>query len=278
MLTLIARCTYVFSNGTQNNAVSVRGELQVSPADPGIEDACIGNGYCGMSWSTTSPAASTTYSATADFEATQSMIPVDTKQLTASHTTPLPQRPRTDPPIEVHNPFNSPIVISLHGGYSLSGADDPVLFDIDADGVKSRTGWIARGSEDAFLALDRDGDGRIGDGRELFGDATLLRNGTSAGNGFEALKELDDNGDGRIDSSDRVWTDLLLWHDADHDGVSTASELVALSTTTVAALHLDYHWTGRRDRHGNELRYQASLDLVPHGRRAVYDIFFIGLP
>ena len=194
----------------------------------------------------------------------------------ACYTTQPP--PHGDPPPEFINP-GSPIILSLGGSYSLSGANDPVVFDIDGDGLPDSMGWTARGSNDVFLALDRNDDGRINNGRELFGDATILRNGSEAGNGFEALKDLDDNGDGRLDPQDPVWGSLLVWRDENHDGISGSSEVDHLTQTAVRGIGLDYDWSGRIDRHGNEFRYRAQLDVEPGSRvhRQVYDVYFVVL-
>jgi hypothetical protein len=127
---------------------------------------------------------SLTYSGTAAFNATQAHIPVGgQKNLSGSYTSPEPERPRTeedgdsqDVPCIRENGC-SPIIINFTGAYALSGLDDPVAFDIDADGRKERIGWTERASDEAFLVLDRNRDGKINDGRELFGDAVILRDG-----------------------------------------------------------------------------------------------------
>ena len=102
----------------------------------------------------------------------------------------------------------SPLLINLApGAWRLSGTDDPVGFDIDADGVLNTITWTARDSAIAFLAVDRNQSGTIDHGSELFGNRTMLRSGARARNGFEALKELDSNSGtsyhwmGRRDSS-----------------------------------------------------------------------------
>jgi hypothetical protein len=96
-----------------------------------------------------------------------------------------------------------PLVLDLAGnGFSTSGLSRPVRFDLDADGrldaISAPTG------DDALLALDRNGNGRIDDGRELFGDQH------GAANGFAELTRFDDNGDGRIDAADAVFDQLRL--------------------------------------------------------------------
>ncbi len=168
----------------------------------------------------------------------------------------------------------SPIVINVaRGHYALSGVDDPVFFDLDADGRLDKTGWTARESATAFLALDRNGNASIDDGSELFGDATPTPAGI-ASNGFEGLLQYDDNGDGAIDGRDGVWSKLLLWSDGNHDGRSESAELTSLSTSEVTSLGLDYHWTGRRDASGNTFRYKGQV-RTSRGTRPYYDVFFL---
>ena len=175
-------------------------------------------------------------------------------------------------------PCSSPIIVNLtNGPYRLSGTDDAVHFDIDADREPNHLTWTARGTAMAFLALDRNGNGAIDDGSELFGNWTMLRSGVRAANGFEALKEFDSNGDRVVDARDRGWQALLLWTDVDHDGVSQSAELQRVDGSIVRAFDTMHHWTSRRDPSGNYLGYQSLADLG--GRtRAVYDVFFRTVP
>ncbi|HEX6640584.1 MAG TPA: hypothetical protein VF215_05695, partial [Thermoanaerobaculia bacterium] len=123
----------------------------------------------------------------------------------------------------------SPITINLAAGpYRLTSASEGVFFDIDADGLAERIAWTDGNTNLAFLARDRNHNGRIDDGSELFGNYTKLRNGVTAANGFEALAELDTNGDSVVNSADSSWQDLLLWVDHDHDGRSSAEELIGI--------------------------------------------------
>lgn len=171
-------------------------------------------------------------------------------------------------------PCSSPILVNLRAGpYSLSGADDAVEFDIDADGTPNRITWTAAGSAVAFLAMDRNANAQIDNGAELFGNWTVSRTGARAANGFEALKELDSNGDGIVDSRDDRWSALLLWADANHDGVSQPMELQSVNDSTVRALETAYHWTGRRDAFDNFFGYQG-MAYLSHGRRQIYDVYF----
>jgi hypothetical protein len=168
----------------------------------------------------------------------------------------------------------SPIVINLDGGrYELTGLDDSVAFDINADGRPDRLGWTAAGTREGFLALDRNGNGRIDDGSELFGNYTRLRNGERAPNGFVALAEFDDNFDGVIDANDSAWHSLLLWIDENHDGISDPGELYSLNAVGITSLRFNAHWTGRRDDHGNMFRYQ-SIYTLGRATKPYYDIYF----
>jgi len=168
----------------------------------------------------------------------------------------------------------SPIVINLvNGPYDLSGPLNPVSFDLDADGAADVVTWTAANSAVAFLALDRNHNGRIDNGGELFGNHTGLASGVAAANGFDALSEFDVNHDGVIDAADPIWGSLLLWTDRNHDGKSSADELKSVASSTIAGIDLRYHWSGRRDRFGNMFRYEAEVAL-DHGSRPIYDVFF----
>lgn len=172
----------------------------------------------------------------------------------------------------------SPIVINLADGpWKLSGAEDPVSFDIDADGLPNRITWTGRSEPLAFLALDRNSNGIVDDGSELFGTATRLRTGARAPSGFEALKELDVNGDDVIDASDGIWSDLFLWTDINHDGVSQANEIGSTDRSPVVALSTDYREVHRLDAAGNTFRYMSSVRLKRE-QRPYYDIFFQPVP
>jgi len=176
----------------------------------------------------------------------------------------------------------SPIIINLGSGeYRLSGPEDPVSFDMNADGRIETMTWTARGADMAFLWLDRNGDGVVNDGEELFGNYTPMSDGHIAPNGFEALRDFDANGDGVIDSSDPVWQQLKLWVDLNHDGFAQVSEILPIDRSSVRAISLAYHRTNRRDRYGNMFRFESRVTIAdPFGRnsdRPVYDIFFYRL-
>jgi hypothetical protein len=176
----------------------------------------------------------------------------------------------------------SPIILNLDGGaFHLSSLDEPVQFDINADGTRETMAWTLRGSPDAFVALDLNQNGVIDNGAEMFGDSTRLGNGTKAPNGFEALRDYDRNHDSVIDALDGIWQSLVLWNDVNHDGVSQANELLYISKSPLIAISLDYHWTGRRDQHGNTYRYESLLSIKRGAatvHQPVYDVFFAVAP
>jgi hypothetical protein len=173
----------------------------------------------------------------------------------------------------------SPIVINFgSNNYDLTGASDPVWFNMDGSGP-SLIGWTARDADEAFLWLDRNHNGRVTSGAELFGNFTPLKNGQIASNGFEALKEYDDNNDGVIDANDAVWTQLMLWRDLNHDGISQPEEITPVAGSGLIRIELAYHWTGRRDQWGNTFRYESKAWIQKRNGSAtphpLYDIFFV---
>ncbi|MEJ8562355.1 hypothetical protein QTO30_14715 [Yoonia sp. GPGPB17] len=93
------------------------------------------------------------------------------------------------------------------------------------------TGWVA--PDDGLLALDIDGDGIINDGSELFGDQT------GYDHGFLALAAHDGNGDGTINADDAVFDDLLIWQDANSDGISQAGEMRGLAEVGIASISVN---------------------------------------
>ena len=181
------------------------------------------------------------------------------------------------------NPPNSPIVINFgQGDYRLTGKNSPVFFDIAASGRLARIGWTQPNADEAFLCLDRNGNGTIDDGSELFGTATRLKNGARAQNGFVALAEYDSDGNGVIDERDAICPHLLLWRDLNHDGISQPSELIPAAASTLKSISLNNHWSGRRDAWGNLFRYQGAVRIANnHGNvmeQPLYDIFFVTVP
>jgi hypothetical protein len=125
-----------------------------------------------------------------------------------------------------------PLVLDLDGdGIELTDvARERVRFDIDADGSSEEVAWVR--PDDGMLVLDRNGNGTINNGRELFGDQNGARNG------FEELAKFDGNGDGIIDMNDSVFEKLGVWRDTDANGISAAGEVRSLSDYGIESITL----------------------------------------
>jgi hypothetical protein len=174
----------------------------------------------------------------------------------------------------------SPILLNLAGSariFDLTSAANGVRFDIDGDGDQDQVAWTERGSLVAFVAMDRNADGVIDDGSELFGNATHLSSGGRAEHGFQALVELDENHDGVVDDRDPAYRRLLVWVDTNHNGLSERSELRGLREAGVAALFTNYRESRRTDANGNVFRYVGRAMLQKRSHRVpvpMIDVIF----
>ncbi len=132
--------------------------------------------------------------------------------------------------------YISPIILDLDGdGVETIGVNAGAYFDHDGNGFAEQTGWV--GADDGLLVWDRDGDGRINNGKELFGNETLLANGAKAANGYAALSELDTSADGKVDVNDAAFASLKVWKDLDGDGYSSNGELFSLTDVGVQSIN-----------------------------------------
>ena len=151
-----------------------------------------------------------------------------------------------------------PLILDLDGnGLETVGLAANIYFDHDGDGVLTKTGWS--GQTDALLVWDRNANGRIDTGAELFGDFTPLPNGTLAPNGFAALAALDGNGDGIIDAADPAFAELKLWRDADQNGSTGAGELISLADAGILSLNLANTLKNQNLANGNQLAREGSF-------------------
>ena len=149
-------------------------------------------------------------------------------------------------------PRKDPLILDLdNDGIDSVGliSSNPILFDHLGNGVKTSTGWVK--PDDGFLVFDRNNDGIINNGSELFGDSTPKQDGTLAKNGFDALSTFDTNNDFIVNSQDVQWGKIMVWRDLNQDGVSQESELNALADLGIDGFNIIGTPTSVLDSHGN---------------------------
>jgi hypothetical protein len=156
-----------------------------------------------------------------------------------------------------------------------------VYFDVNADGVREHVQWVRPGGDEAFLALDRSGNGVVDDGAELFGVGTpLALEGRNAPNGFVGLaqydaRQLGGNDDGVITEADAIWPQLRLWLDSNADGRATREEMRTLRGAGITALETIPKVRKYFDEAGNAIPYWAWATQRALPRRALMvDVFF----
>ncbi|MEG2569461.1 MAG: hypothetical protein RSA84_24950, partial [Acinetobacter sp.] len=150
--------------------------------------------------------------------------------------------------------YVDPLILDLDGnGIEITALSQGILFDANGDSIKTGTAWV--GKNDGILVWDRNNNGLIDSGQELFGDETVLMNGRKAAHGFEALAELDTGGageaptgttpgeelidgqnDGIFDARDSHFNQIKIWIDKNQDGISQADELKTLTELGIQSI------------------------------------------
>ncbi len=177
-------------------------------------------------------------------------------------------------------PGSTPIVVDIdRGGFRFTNLENGVYFDIDADGQLDWISWTDESSDDAFLVLDRNSNGQIDNGAELFGNITDQPPSDDL-NGYAALAVFDEpenggDGDRLISVEDQVYTELLLWVDSNHNALSEPEELHGLDELGISMLDLEYTESNRTDRHGNWLRLKSFAYPETGGRTHTIDVHFL---
>ena len=176
---------------------------------------------------------------------------------------------------------DSPIVIDVKGeGFHLTDQTNGVMFKFFGD-AKHQVSWTDPKYGNAWLGLDRNGNGTIDDASELFGNNTPQPSSPQP-NGFAALAVYDlpkngGNGDGFITAVDNIYSHLLVWTDHNHNGISEPNELQSLAQAGVTSISIHYHLDHKQDQYGNLFRYKGrdtmnSVDYDDH----IYDVYLVG--
>ncbi|HEY7377410.1 MAG TPA: hypothetical protein VH542_01880 [Steroidobacteraceae bacterium] len=177
----------------------------------------------------------------------------------------------------------SPIVVDIaQDGIELGPAGVGVWFDVDNNGIRNHVQWVKPGGDEAFLAVDRNGNGVVDNGGELFGVGTpMVFEASEAPNGFVGLAQYDlpalgGNDDGYITSADAIWPSLRLWRDRNADAISTADEMFTPARFGILAFDTIPRFNKRYDAAGNVLPYWAWATTQGRpGRALMVDVFFL---
>lgn len=133
-------------------------------------------------------------------------------------------------------------------------------FDLNGDGMLEQVAWTVPDAPAAFLVIDKNGNGRIDDGLEIVGGG-VVEGGRNAIDSLIRLRAQEGSGlSGSLQSGDALYEKLLLWRDANHNGVSESHELRP-AREVVTRIGLGYTGFNRQDDHGNLFKWQGWMEL-----------------
>ena len=185
----------------------------------------------------------------------------------------LPREDDENPSLKDAKNASSPIILDLNGdGIKTTGIASWRYFDHDQSGFAEMTAWADK--NDGILALDLNGNGKIDDGREIFGNNTFLPDGTLAPHGYAALAQYDSNHDGKIDSHDEIWEKLRVWRDKNEDAKTGKNELHTLDELGIAAINLNAEEVSETDEAGNRVTHRATVTKTDGTTMASADVWF----
>ena len=171
----------------------------------------------------------------------------------------------------------SPLVLDLgDDGVHPTSLEEGVTFDLFGRN-QVRTAWVK--GDDALLVLDRNHNGQIDNGSELFGEAMGV-DGKVTLDGFQALGLLDQkahggNGDGQVDSRDKRFAELQVWNDRNADGLTQPGELRSLAQAGIQSVSLGITHTGNAlDQHGNDLGTRGQFVWKNGNIGLMVDVYF----
>ena len=212
------------------------GDDDLGAAFAGLIQAIYQSGMLGLSGETAEPAEGTTSAATQSFSFNIQLEFEFSAQIQVTAA-------------EVQQA--DPIVLDLDGdGIELTSYAKGARFDLLGNGTPVNTAFVTGG--DALLAIDRNGNGTIDSGKELFGE----QNG--AAHGFAELAKLDSNRDGVINRLDDDFDKLVLFRD-NGNGRTEEGELISLEQAGIAEISLGYRNVSQRAAGGNALAQIASF-------------------
>jgi hypothetical protein len=175
------------------------------------------------------------------------------------------------PPSPPAQSSSTPLVLSFDGKPVTFAMNAGEAFALTTDGQCHGSDWPTAATP--WLAFDRNGNGAIDDGSELFGSAVRLANGALAKNGFEALRELDANRDNVFDAADPAFGKVVVWTDRNGDRRSTPTELMSLAEAGVRSISLADTRDMRCDTRGNCEGERAAFTLGNGQRGTVIDVY-----